>query len=307
VTSKRTMFDTSDHLSSTIAVLAWGFTTSIISGDDLAPIADIWEHVYSELERRSGKGQLSPALATQAYLETQNIFVQGSALCELKSGLDETIESMTIDLEGLLGSGPHREHQLPRRAAHSVAGAGKKRSCLLLPSRTAKRTCQSVCFASDFSSDSSDDDDYTPAASRLTKPKSRTTLHPTPPPSPSKPSPTDHLRLWFLQNLSNPYPTPYEKESLATAAGCPRSKVDSDLTNWRRRSGWTDIKDRWAGGDKAKMKRLIEDVEGGLERREEVVEEVERMRGYLERRDQERVGDWVHEVSLLSSAEMRRY
>lgn len=55
------------------------------------------------------------------------------------------------------------------------------------------------------------------------------------------------------------------------------------------------------------MKRLIEDVEGGHERREEVVEEVERMRGYLERREEERVGDWVYEVGLLSSAEMRRY
>jgi hypothetical protein len=60
-------------------------------------------------------------------------------------------------------------------------------------------------------------------------------------------------------------------------------------------------------GDKAKMKRLIEDVKAGNERRGEVVEEVERMRGYLEKREEERVGDWVHEVGLLSSAETRRY
>lgn len=192
--------------------------------------------------------------------------------------------------------------------ANLTACIGLKRA-FTAEGSSSKRQCRPVSFASDFSSDSSSEsDDYTPTATGLAKPKSRTAFHPAPcTPSPCKPTPTDHLRLWFLQNLSNPYPTPYEKEALATAAGCPRSKVDSDLTNWRRRAGWTDIKDRWVNGDKAKMKRLIEDVEGGHERRGEVVEEVERMRGYLERREEERVGDWVHEVGLLSSAEMRRY
>lgn len=193
-------------------------------------------------------------------------------------------------------------------AQTSAVDSSKKRSEADLR-RLSKRPCRPQSFASDFSSDSSSDaDEYTPTTSRLTRPKSHPALNAAPcTPSPSRPSPTDHLRLWFLQNLSNPYPTPYEKDSLATAAGCPRSKVDSDLTNWRRRAGWTDIKDRWAGGDKAKMKRLIEDVEAENERRGEVVEEVERMRGYLERREEERVGDWVHEVGLLSSAEIRRY
>ena len=117
--------------------------------------------------------------------------------------------------------------------------------------------------------------------------------------SPCKPASgsNDALRLWFLQNLSNPYPTNFQKESFATTSCVPQSKISSDLTNWRRRAGWTDIKDKWAEGDKGKMRVLIEEFEAGIERREEVIQEIERMKGYLERREDERVGAWVHEVS----------
>lgn len=166
-------------------------------------------------------------------------------------------------------------------------------------SKHARRRRYYSSHVSPDSSDSDSDADFTPT-SRPFKPHPPTSKPPIPPtPTPTKPpNLTDHLRLWFLQNLSNPYPTPAKKDFLATASGVPRSKVDSDLTNWRRRAGWTDIKDRWAEGDKARMRRLIEGYEEGLEGREEVVEEIERMRGYLERREEERVGDWVHEVGL---------
>ena len=152
---------------------------------------------------------------------------------------------------------------------------------------SAKRPCRpSFPFPYLLLSDSSSDSDYSPPSPPAPQP------HPTiPPPN------LDALRLWFLAHLSNPYPTSSEKESLATSAGIPRAKIDSDMTNWRRRAGWTDIKDRWAGGDKARMRRLIEGVEHGEEARGEVREEVERMKGYLERREGEKVGEWVHEVS----------
>lgn len=47
------------------------------------------------------------------------------------------------------------------------------------------------------------------------------------------------------------------------------------------------------------MRKLVQGVERGTERNQGIVEEVEKMRGYLERREEERVGDWVHEVSYL--------
>lgn len=108
---------------------------------------------------------------------------------------------------------------------------------------------------------------------------------------------TDHIREWFLQHLANPYPSAVEKDSLSELSGIPRSKIDSDMTNWRRRAGWTDIKDNWANGSRDAMRVLIEKVESGQERRKGVREAVEKMKAYLERREEERVGDWVKEVS----------
>ena len=71
------------------------------------------------------------------------------------------------------------------------------------------------------------------------------------------------------------------------------------MTNWRRRAGWTDIKDHFAGGDKDAVAGVIEMVEDGQEKRKEVREAVERMKAYLERREEERVGDWVKEVGRV--------
>jgi hypothetical protein len=45
------------------------------------------------------------------------------------------------------------------------------------------------------------------------------------------------------------------------------------------------------------MRLLIEKVESGQEKRKGVREAVEKMKAYLERREEERVGDWVKEVS----------
>lgn len=80
--------------------------------------------------------------------------------------------------------------------------------------------------------------------------------------------------------------------------GLPRAKVETDLTNWRRRSGWTDIKDQYADGSREKMQRLIEKVERGKEKREVVYAAVDQMKGYLRREEEEKVGDWVLEVSM---------
>lgn len=141
-----------------------------------------------------------------------------------------------------------------------------------------------------------------PRAAYLTPPP-ESSLSPSPstPPPPSPPllelQPADHLRLWFLDHLSNPYPTITEKKELSLITGIAKNKIDSDMTNWRRRAGWTDIKDTYADRDKMKMKRLIEAVESGKEKRKVVIEAVEKMRAYLERREEYGVGSWVWSVS----------
>ena len=58
---------------------------------------------------------------------------------------------------------------------------------------------------------------------------------------------------------------------------------------------------RFCEGDKFKMRELIGRVESGEEKRKEVLEGVEGIRGYLERREEVKVGDWVHDVSAFYS------
>ena len=53
-------------------------------------------------------------------------------------------------------------------------------------------------------------------------------------------------------------------------------------------------------GDKGLMKRLVEDIESGVEVDEEIKERYGRMKGYLEKKD-EQPGDWVYEVSPETS------
>lgn len=76
-----------------------------------------------------------------------------------------------------------------------------------------------------------------------------------------------------------------------------RGKVDSDLTNYRRRAGWTDIMNMWCGGDRNAMKKLMEKVERGKEQRKEILDAVQGCKDYLTMKESNRVGDWVKEVS----------
>ncbi|EIW66711.1 hypothetical protein TREMEDRAFT_57675, partial [Tremella mesenterica DSM 1558] len=93
--------------------------------------------------------------------------------------------------------------------------------------------------------------------------------------------PTDPIRTWFISHLASPYPTPLEKVELATSANITTNKLDSDLVNWRRRSGWANVRDKYCGGNKHRTERLIEDVLSGKERRKEILRDVEKVRAYL--------------------------
>ena len=104
------------------------------------------------------------------------------------------------------------------------------------------------------------------------------------------------LRDWFLTHLPYPYPTYTEKRNLALQDGIPLSKIDSDLTNWRRRSGWAEIRKIYAKGSKEKMKSLLLRVERGEDTRPDLLDRIEGIRRYMDK-ESDKVGDWVHEVS----------
>ncbi len=91
-----------DQLPSLIAAFFRGFTTSLVGGVDLAPINAQWELITSELEQRQCNGELHPDLAAQAYSVAKNTVSLGSALRDLRNELDESMEGMTSELQGLL-------------------------------------------------------------------------------------------------------------------------------------------------------------------------------------------------------------
>lgn len=109
----------------------------------------------------------------------------------------------------------------------------------------------------------------------------------------------DPVRQFFIDNIANPYPSASQKDALCLAASITRKKLESDLTNWRRRSEWTDIMNTYCSGNKTLMQKMIEDLESGrVDVGEEIRGRYERMKGYLEKRD-EQAGEWVFQVSRV--------
>ena len=116
----------------------------------------------------------------------------------------------------------------------------------------------------------------------------------------------DPVRQYFLTHLSSPYPTPSEKEKLCKKAKITRRKLESDLTNWRRRSDWTDIMNTYCGGDKSAMRTMVAAIERGEERDVELLARFGRMKAYLEKRD-EQAGEWVYQVCPEAKPKCRRH
>lgn len=101
------------------------------------------------------------------------------------------------------------------------------------------------------------------------------------------------LRGWFLRHLAHPYPSAEEKAMLAESMGTTMRAIDSHLTNWRRRAGWSEIKRKWGGNCKDGMIALVTAYNSGEEQRPDVRAAIKSMRGYFE---DCKVGDWVQEV-----------
>ncbi|WVQ96888.1 hypothetical protein IAU59_003995 [Kwoniella sp. CBS 9459] len=256
--------------------------TSVQDHSGLNSAVVAWERVAQDLMNRRQANDLDQKTASAAWTTAHNLKRLASEAMKLQDSHARSIEQLT--------------ETVSRIAIHS--GALGKRPPPSTPLRSSKRarhpsfSTPSTPPTRCLSPTPSLQDDLATAS-----PDNNTSKNP----PKDKSQEPDHslVRLWFLDNISFPYPTISMKEDLASSAGITRAKVDSDLTNFRRRAGWTEIMNEYCGGDRQKMRKLIERVEGGEERDEDLVRRVEGVKEYLTRKEEERVGDWVREVTAL--------
>lgn len=103
------------------------------------------------------------------------------------------------------------------------------------------------------------------------------------------------LQAWFMANLAHPYPPLSVKRRFASELGISLRNIDTQFTNWRRRSGWSAIKRRWADGSDKAMANLMARYTSGDETRTEVRAAIQRMAEYLE---EDTAGQWIANVSF---------
>nr|ACZ51520.1 Sxi1 [Kwoniella heveanensis] len=266
-------------------------------GDDMSTVGDRWSPPVAKWEAMA---KIIDDTARRGILDDQTASIAWAVAHNMK-----TIATAALRLERYHGS---TLEQLTARISDVVISEGKKRPSPSMPLLSSKRARQSFVStgstpATRCSSPSSSLPDGLAIPSPYNASSSRNSS------SKIKSQEPDHslIRLWFLDNISYPYPTVSMKEHLASKAGITRAKVDSDLTNFRRRAGWTEIMNEWCGGDRNKMRKLIERVESGQEDEdEELVRRVQAVKEYLTRKEEERVGDWVREDVWLVSLSFTR-
>ncbi|WVQ80603.1 hypothetical protein IAT38_002708 [Cryptococcus sp. DSM 104549] len=265
----------------TPSLLRWSkdYLDALKAGADLTVLQRDWEALGEALAALAAKGLLDSSAASAARAVATNVLSVSSSAFALEKSFQKTKQQALDEITYRIGN-IFVEGSLPNR----------KRS-LSTVERRSKRACRSTSESPTTPPPPSTDDYPTPPSSTLsistplpsgTSGISRAT--------PSKAEP-DHtlVRLWFLQNLSYPYPTNAQKDKLASAAGIARSKVDSDLTNYRRRAGWTAILNEWCSGDRDAMRRLIDKVEAGKEKRQEVLDAVQGCKDYLTMKEEKTV------------------
>ena len=109
----------------------------------------------------------------------------------------------------------------------------------------------------------------------------------------------DHLRDWYLSNITLPYPDKPAKQHLASLTGMEPRQLNTWFTNMRRRSGYTDLMRKCADGDKELFEKLCQQADGG-EGPEGLSEALQEMRRYVGRKPKGEVGDWLVNVSHSS-------
>lgn len=255
---------------------------AVAKGETLTPLLYGWVALAERVDAAREDGSLKQHDAEVATAVAGRVMGLTGSLIKLEAKTANAIESLTADLDALLVTGMclHLEAQISAHHPESHI----EPTLTPLP-RLSKRACRS---------------------STRHPPRPRT---PPPPPPSSNPLPTHAstthdprslpLRHWFLSNLAFPYPTPSEKDSIASECGITRAKVDSDMTNWRRRSGWTDMMVRFSGGDREVMREMIEYLEStGRERVGGVEGAVDGVRRYLMGEGPRVEVGWVETVSF---------
>jgi len=243
----------------------------------------VWCAYEKAIAGYAASQSLDPRTASDLSAIVSNVKTLASARLKLDEDFEREIASMSADISALGITDPgERDHNsdanFPARTKRRLLHDDSDRC------RTSKRSCRPTTTK------------YLPTPSpppstKSLKPSSTITPHTS---TTANPAP-DPVRQYFLTHLSSPYPTPTEKEKLCKKAKITRRKLESDLTNWRRRSDWTDIMNTYCGGDKGSMKTMISAIERGEERDEELLARFGRMKAYLEKRD-EQAGEWVYQV-----------
>lgn len=107
------------------------------------------------------------------------------------------------------------------------------------------------------------------------------------------------LRLWFIDNFANPYPDAKTKERfLRMYPTHTKIQLDTWFTNIRRRSGWQDLRRRYARGMTSHFVQLIKETE--QETRSPFIEEarlkIEKVKLYLREGVREKISDEILEI-----------
>lgn len=108
----------------------------------------------------------------------------------------------------------------------------------------------------------------------------------------------EHLRDWFTTHLAYPFPDKPTKSTLSLTTGLDIRQLNTWFINMRRRSGWTDYLRSYASGNKQRFVEMLLVALRG-EGDEKLVEVVQGMKRYVERRPRGKVGDWLLDVSLI--------
>ncbi|GAA5839397.1 hypothetical protein JCM3766R1_004823 [Sporobolomyces carnicolor] len=117
--------------------------------------------------------------------------------------------------------------------------------------------------------------------------------------SKEQPDPFLPLRLWFIDNFANPYPDAKTKDRfLRMYPTHTKIQLDTWFTNIRRRSGWQDLRRRYARGMTSHFVQLIKETE--QETRSPFIEEarlkIEKVKLYLREGVREKISDEILEI-----------
>jgi len=236
------------------------FLSGISMNGDLTSVVSLWESIERTVLTRQRAGSLGSMEAEQARATAQQLLLLGSTVIRLQVESEDTIGGLAFDMKRLLriDNGKIRG-DIPVHQPN-LTGVTTHVKCQSARSQDASRFMSDTAISAE-------------ALDHL-----------------------DPVRTWLLQNLHHPFPTPAEKTHLAQISSRPRANIETDLTNYRRRSGWTEFKNKYCKGDTNKARDIIWKWMNGGKVSSDMEKDLENMKGYVERREASKVGGWIETV-----------